>query len=146
MKLLSTLLLTAALLMPAAIHAHEKELVGRFTALDRSAPGCGILFVGSMASFVTEDGKNRISLVVPCIEMQTVKTQSGQVKLLELHRLYRILVSPVRPKNLGFPPPSPDLLYLIEASEMLSLRPNNSFKLTLHRGGLTQALGGNGEI
>ena len=118
MKYLRNHLFTIALLMPAVATAHEKEVIGQFTALDRSTPGCGIFFLGSMASFATEDGQSKISLVVPCIEMQKVKMQSGQEKPLELHKMYRILVSPVRPENMDSPSASPGLLYLIETREV----------------------------
>ena len=138
MKILRNLLATIALVYAATTGANEKdgkELVGHFISLDRSVPGCGILFVGSAATFVSDGDHQAIPVIVPCIEMNMAKNvESGVASPLVLHKQYRILVSPVRPKNLSSPPAAPGLLYLIEVREISSQRPNNSFKPTPLRG------------
>lgn len=62
--------------------------------------------------------KAKSRLELRSIEMQKVKMQSGQEKPLELHKMYRILVSPVRPENMDWPSVFPELLYLIETREV----------------------------
>ena len=112
-------LLAIALLTPLLVLAHQKngrELIGYFSSLDWDAQSCGVLAVGSKATFVVDDAKE-VSIVVPCIEMQTIKTHSGEVAPLELQRMYRILVSPDRPDGMNLPAPSPELLYLIETHD-----------------------------
>lgn len=117
MRHLQFLTLALALVFAGASPAQEAALIGQFTTIDRTMPSCGVLFVGSPATFVTRSGQE-ITLVIPCPEMQKAATASGGGGPLELHRTYRILVSSVRPHNLNIPAPSSKSLYLVRAREL----------------------------
>ena len=115
--LLSSLTLLAVLIGSNA-EAHEREFVGQFTALDRSGPGCGYLFIGTKATFVADGSRTEVTVVIPCIEMQTATSRSGRPELLKPKSRYRITVTTVRPKNLSTPADNPGLLYLVKATEL----------------------------
>ncbi|RYY86346.1 MAG: hypothetical protein EOO15_14640 [Chitinophagaceae bacterium] len=117
MKHFRSSLLATALFAPVAAAGHGTnvmDLVGHFKTLDRNVPGCGVLYMGSKATFVSQADQQEISIVVPCIDMQTVKTDSPQTVKIELDKTYRIRVTPIRPENMSLPLPSSDFLYLIE--------------------------------
>ena len=133
MQSLGRFIITAALMVGAVGNAgalEVREMAGQFTMLDRSVPSCGILFVGSLGTFLTEDGQT-LSVVVPCIEMNWAKnSETGEETPLVVHKTYRLLLSPARPRNLSSPPASGGLLYLVEARIPGEERPNTSFKVT----------------
>jgi hypothetical protein len=120
MKILATCIIATSLLVPTAAVAQEitsQDLVGHFKTLDREVPGCGVLSIGSKATFVIDDSHKEVLLVIPCIEMQTVKAPPDHATNIELGTTYRILASSARPRHLDFPTASPGLLYLIEIQE-----------------------------
>ena len=99
-----------------AHEGHDRELGGHFTVLNRNVPGCGILFLGSPATFGADGREGGIPIVVPCIEMAEAKDEaSGKSAPLEPHTRYRIVVSPASPEHLETPAASPGLLYFVEA-------------------------------
>ena len=118
MKHLLSPLTLLAVLIGSTAEARENELVGHFTSLDRSGPGCGYLFIGTKATFVADGSRTEVTVVVPCIEMQTATSRTGQPELLKPKSPYRITVTTVRPKNLSTPADNPGLLYLVKATEL----------------------------
>ena len=133
MQSLDRFIITATLMVGTVGNAgalEVREMAGQFTFLDRSVPNCGSLFIGSLGTFLSEDGQT-ISVVVPCIEMNLAKnSETGEETPLEVHKTYRLLLSLARPKNLNSPPASGGLLYLVEARIPSEERPNTSFKVT----------------
>ena len=115
--LLSSLTFLAALVGSPA-EAHERELVGQFSTLDQRGVSCGFLYIGTKATFVIDGSRKEVTIVIPCIEMQTGTSQAGRPELLKPKTSYRITVTTVRPKNLSAPADTPDLLYLVKAADL----------------------------
>ena len=111
------IVLAASLAVSSTTVAREISLKGEFSNIDRTGAACGVLSVGSQATFVTQSGKV-VTVVIPCPEMQLAKSPDGGSEQLKIHRSYLILVSSSRPQHLDISPSSPKALYFISASRL----------------------------
>jgi hypothetical protein len=78
----------------------DDELVGHFKSLPVTNASCGVLFVGSTATFVDASSHGEISVVIPCMNDQSTKGKSGLETHLIADRTYHIKVSKTQPKGL----------------------------------------------
>ena len=97
--------LLAIVLFASACATHSahgpKSLVGHFSYLDTSLPGCGMFALASKANFVVESTGELVKLAVPCVAMQLVDHGSGQETPIRVGETYKIA--------LDREPPVPDM-------------------------------------
>ena len=76
------------------------ELVGRFKSLPTTDANCGVLYTGTTTTFRVASNGMEIAVVVPCLNAQTTKDQSGAESSLSVNRTYRITISSTQPAGL----------------------------------------------
>ena len=112
----------AAVLLAAIAHSTyggqtEDDLVGHFTSLPTTNASCGVLYTGTTVTFFDESSDREISVVVPCMNDLTTKSQSGAESRLSMNHTYRIKVSATMPKGLCCFMSATKLWFLISIQE-----------------------------
>ena len=107
----------------------EIHIVGRLVSVE-PAPGCGILLLGSPATYHVISGPeglvdSQIKVLIACIEMPLAE---GDVHTFNVGDTHALVVTPHNINKIELPHlPSSSWFYL-KAASFLAMQPNNSFK------------------
>ncbi|WMW81845.1 hypothetical protein RF679_06060 [Undibacterium cyanobacteriorum] len=125
---LSLLTIVSFIFSYAASASEEIQVAGQLTTIE-SQPGCGVLFIGSLANYQIVSGPSELigkalKVMVPCAELPRAKYKRGSGDLVDftVGSLHFLKLSRQRPKNLvHFSDQGLEDIYYLEAASMHEL-------------------------